>query len=263
MVLAATVHDPDGKLVPALERSARLLRSIFPQIALNISDATRPDVVTAAKAELGATTMIHAQGEAVIGRARRDAVALALALPGASILYCDFDHAVRWAERDAGEIGRVLASAPDADMLVVGRSSRAMAGEPARLRETENLVNHVYSLMTGRNWDLLFAIRRLSRAAASEILRAARIDTIANDVEWPLLAERAGLALAYAEADGLYYRTMAEFDAPADTQDGSPLEWIRRIEFAALQASAMRSFVGEARGGSALRDVPVAASRKS
>jgi len=138
---------------------------------------------------------------------------------------------------------RVLASAPEAGMLVIGRSPGAMTHGPARLKETESVVNHVYALMTGRKWDLMFAVRRLSRGAAAEIVRSGRVDTIANDVEWPLLAERAGFSIAYAEADGLYYRTMAEFDAPADTQDGSALEWIRRLEFAALQATAMRPFL--------------------
>jgi hypothetical protein len=263
VVLAATVHDSAGRLVPALARSAGLLTSVFSGIALNISDASCTDVVTAAKAEIGATTMVHAQGEAAIGRARRDAVALALELQGASILYCDFDHAIRWIEQDADEVRRVLASVPDADMLVIGRSSPALARSPARLRETERLVNHVYSLITGRNWDLLFAIRRLSPAAAREIVRSARVDTIANDVEWPLLAERAGYLLAYAEADGLVYRTMDEFDAPADTQDSSAFEWIRRLEFAALQASAMRPFLAAAESVSAACDPPVTASRKS
>jgi hypothetical protein len=243
VVLAATVHDTGGKLVPAIARSCHLLRSIFPAIALNISDATHQDVVGSLQSLLGAVTMIHAQGEAVIGRARRDAVALALGLSGISVLYSDFDHVVRWVEKDAEEVRRVLAGAPEADALVVGRSPGAMAREPARLRETERLVNHVYALVTGRQWDLLFAIRRLSRSAAEEIVRSSRVDTIASDVEWPLLAERAGFSVGYTEADSLYYRTMAEFDAPMDTQDGSALEWIRRLECAALQATAMRPFL--------------------
>jgi hypothetical protein len=97
--------------------------------------------------------------------------------------------------------------------------------------------------MTGRDWDLMFALRRLSRRAALAIVRHSRIDTLANDVEWPLLAERAGLSLAYAEADGLFYRMMEEFDAAADSGDGDALQWIRRIEFAALHAEVLRAYL--------------------
>ncbi|HEY4971559.1 MAG TPA: hypothetical protein VII35_16795, partial [Steroidobacteraceae bacterium] len=128
----------------------------------------------------------------------------------------------------------------------VGRSPRAFAAEPKRLQDTERLVNHAYALLTGRAWDLMFAIRRLSRKAAEAIVASSRVDTLANDVEWPLLAERAGFALAYAEADGLFYRTMEDFGAPADHGDDDPLQWIRRIEFAAQHVAVMRDYLPKA-----------------
>ena len=86
-------------------------------------------------------------------------------------------------------------------------------------------------------------MRQLSHDAANEIVRNSRIDTLANDVEWPLLAERAGFALGYAEADGLFYRTMEDFGGPADHGDDDPLQWIRRIEFAAQHVAVMRGFL--------------------
>lgn len=243
IVLAATVHDVEGKLAPALARSGSVLRDLFSGFAIAITDVTHKDVTSRLKSELGATLLFDAPNEAMIGKARRDAVALALEQDARWILYSDFDHAIRWAETDAREMRTTLRASPDAGLLVIGRSERAFDSEPERLKQTERLVNHTYALLTGRQWDLLFAFRRFSRDAAAEIVRASKVDTLANDVEWPLLAERAGYALAYAEADGLYYRTMEDFDAPADTHDGEPLEWIRRIEFAALQASAMRPFL--------------------
>jgi hypothetical protein len=241
--LAATVHDPQARLLPALERLAPLLRDIFAGFALNISDATPNAVAMQTEALLGARTMVHRQGEAGIGRARREAVKLALACDAPLILYSDFDHLLRWAETNESELRATLAAQPDVDVLVVGRSERAFAAEPARLRETERLVNRIYGLVSGHEWDLMFAVRRLSRRAAGEIVRAGAVDTVANDVEWPLLAERAGLSLGYTEADGLVYRTMEDFGADADRRDGDALEWIRRIEFAALHVAAMRPFL--------------------
>ena len=69
------------------------------------------------------------------------------------------------------------------------------------------------------------------------------IDSIANDVDWPLLAEQLGHRIGYAEAHGLYYRTIDEYGAAADSYDLEPLQWIRRIEIAAEMAKAMRPYL--------------------
>ena len=243
VALAATIHDDEARLVPAIERHAAQLRAIFDGIALNITDTTPATVSDAARRALGARVLVHAVDESRIGRARRDAVRLALEFDAPAILYSDFDHLLRWLESDEAELRAILAAQADVDVLVVGRSSHAFAAEPARLRLTEAIVNRIYWTMTGRSWDLMFAVRRLSRRAAQTIVASSRIDTLANDVEWPLLAEANALSLGYAPADGLSYRTMEEFGAPADRRDGDPGEWIRRIEFAAQRAAVLRAYL--------------------
>jgi hypothetical protein len=240
VVLGATLHDPVGRTAAAITRLTPDLQAVFPAIVLNISDLTRPEVLDAA-ASLGATITRHVSNEAHIGRFRRDAIVQAA--DGRHVLYADFDHLLRWIEFDREDLVRALETDPDADVLVVGRSEHALAQEPRRLRETESLVNHAHQLLTGERWDLMFAIRRLSPAAVRVIATESRIDTLANDVEWPLLARRAGLALGYIESDALYYRTVQEFGAEEDSGDEDPLQWIRRLEFAALHAGAMREFL--------------------
>jgi hypothetical protein len=241
--LAATVHDVDGRLLPAIRRQASALRDIFAGVALNVSDATPPTVAATARDLLGAATMIHAQGEAIIGRARRDAVRLALAAPSPQILYSDFDHALRWIAAAPDDLRAMLAAKPEAALLVIGRSPRAFAAEPRRLQDTERVVNHIYKLMTGQDWDLMAAIRRFSRTGAEIIVARSTVDTIANDVEWPLLAQREGLVTGYVQTDAFSYRMMEEFGAPADTGDGEAAKWIKRIEYAATQVAAMRPFI--------------------
>jgi hypothetical protein len=240
VALGATLHDPVGRTAEAIGRMAPQLREMFSCIALNISDATRPEVV-AAVAALRARTMTHAASEANIGRFRRDAVALAG--EGQTVLHADFDHLLRWVEFGPADLRRVLATEPEVDFLVVGRSARAFAAEPRRLRESEELVNHTHALLTGDHWDLMFAIRRLSPAAVRLIVSEGRVDTLANDVEWPLLARQAGLRLGYVQSDALFYRTIERFGAAEDAGDDDPLQWIRRLEFAAQHASAMRAFL--------------------
>jgi hypothetical protein len=243
VALAATIHDVEGRLASAIERQAPALKAMFGGIALNITDTTAQAVVGAARIHLDAKIIRHRPGEAIIGRARRAAVATALDFDAPAILYSDFDHMLRWIAVGADELRAIRDAPPDADMLVVGRTAKAFAADPARLVQTERIVNHIYELMTGRAWDLMFAVRRLSRRCAETVVRDARVDTVANDVEWPLFAARAGLTLGYAEADGLFYRTMDEFGAAADAHDAEPLEWIRRIEIATLHADVLKSFL--------------------
>ncbi len=118
-----------------------------------------------------------------------------------------------------------------------------MSASPRRLLETERVVNHIYELMTGRDWDLMFALRLMSAAAARVVVDSSTEDTIANDVEWPLLAERGGFSLAYFAAEGLSYRTTQEFDAAADSGDGDAALWITRAEIAAQHARTLGRFL--------------------
>jgi hypothetical protein len=241
ITLASAVHDPGGRLVPAIERLAPAIKAAFSHVALNISDETSPDLVSTAKALLDAEIVFHRAGEAMIGCRRRDAVRLGL--KSDFVLYSDPDHLLRWVEFGPESLGDTLTNYSSVDFLVVGRSPQAFSFEPRRLKETERLVNHTYSLMTGESWDLMFAIRRMSRRAAEVIVSQSKVDTLANDVEWPLLARDAGLSVGYAESDALFYRTIEEFGTTADTGDGEPLQWIRRLEFAGQMASAMRPFL--------------------
>ena len=243
VALAATSHDSEGRLTQAIARNGDLLRELFAGIAINVTHSTHPGVVLAMRDRLGAQVIVHPENEATIGRARRDAVRLALEFPVPWVLYCDFDHLIRWAQANPDELRATLQTRSSAAFLVIGRSANAFAAEPQRLQETEILVNRVYTKMTGRDWDLMFAVRCMSRAAAQEIVRSAKEDSVANDVEWPLLAERAGFSMGYAAADGLTYRTMEEFGAPADSGDVSAENWIKRVELAALHVGAMRPFL--------------------
>lgn len=190
----------------------------------------------------GKAFITHASDESRVGQHRREVVRLALGLDGEQILYSDADHILRWIEARPDEVDAALTE-PDQDLVVIGRSPAAMDASPQRLRDTEAVVNHIYSLMhPGRDCDLMFAVRRLSPTAARVVVRHADEPTIANDVEWPLLVERHGLSVGYFAADGLSYRTIQDFDGHADGNDHNPLEWIRRVEIAANHAAAMRPF---------------------
>lgn len=240
---ATILHDPEALLAEPIKAAAPALAAIFAGVAVSLTDATHPSIERIMLDVLGARVMRHPTGEEFIGLGRRSAVGLALELGTERILYADPDHMLHWLAANTRELKNVLTVQPETGFLIVGRSARAFAAVPQRLQQTEGPINRAYELLTGRRADLLSAVRRLDRATARDIVAHSRVDSLANDVAWPLLAEQLGHAVGYLEADGLLYRTIEEFAAPADGYDLDPLQWIRRIEIAAEMAKAMRPYL--------------------
>jgi hypothetical protein len=243
--LAVTVHDPGGHFLPGLRRLGDRLTSTFGTIGALVTTETAEPVARFLSDTLGAWIDRADSDVGAIGRHRRRSVELALSAgPEPNVvLHSDVDHILRWFEAQPGEVDAALRAGATTDMLVVGRSDAAMAQSPRRLRDTETVVNHVYELMTGRPWDLMFATRGLSPAAARTVVEKCTEDTIANDVEWPLVVEQAGHDLGYFAADGLTYRVRQDFDAAADRGDHDPAEWIDRVELAANHVRVLKAFL--------------------
>lgn len=240
--LATALHDPDGRTAAAVERLSQALRHRFAAVAVNATRETAPSAVESFAELMPSTVLAHAADEQRIGTYRRDAVKAALQLGTERILYSDPDHLLRWLEARPDEVDAALGE--QADFVVIGRSSTAMAASPRRLQETETVINHIYSLLRpGRRWDLMFAARLMSRTAAELVVQQCQEPTIANDVEWPLVVEVEGLDVDYFAADGLSYRTIHDFDGHDRDRDASPREWIRRVEIAADHAAALRRFL--------------------
>jgi len=118
-----------------------------------------------------------------------------------------------------------------------------MAACPARLRETEVIVNRIYGLATGRTWDLMFSTRVMSPRAADVVVTQGREHSIANDVEWPLLVKRLCLSVGYEPANGLSYRIAQDFGAEADDHDTDPMAWVKRVEIAHRHAQVIGRYL--------------------
>ncbi len=240
VAFATALHDPDALLVEPFRAAADGLVSTFAGMAISLTEATHPDVAEVMTEMLGARVTRHATGEQYIGLGRRRAVELALGLGTDHILYADPDHMLHWLRDDRAELTRVLAAQSEVAFLVIGRSEQTFAAWPQRLQQTERPINRAYELATGHRADLFAAVRRINRAAAGDIVARSTVDTLGNDVEWPLLARRLGHTVGYEAADALKYRTIEQFSDAADSLDSDPLQWLRRIEIAAEMARVMR-----------------------
>ena len=165
------------------------------------------------------------------------------------IVYMDFDHVLRWIENDAPELDRLLEATAEYDCAVIGRGPRSLAAVPERLASTEAIVNHVCRLMTGRSWDVMMAARSFSRRAAEAIVADCTVDTVGNDVAWPLFCETRRLSVGYVQAEGLTYRTNVDYASDlVDARDGDPRAWAARVLLAAQQIEAMLPYMGSSDG---------------
>lgn len=243
-VLAATVHDGGGTFLPLLERLVAPLRELFDGFAVVATESTA-DVSADFLADAYGATVHRVPPNGNIGEHRRESISMALRNSPELVMYSDLDHVLRWAAADRAELEKTLRSL-DAEFTVVGRTERAMRACPARLRETESIVNHIYRLMTGRAWDLMFAVRAMTPRAAEKVVEQCTENSIANDVEWPLVVERNGVPVGYLEADALSYRTAPDINSAADTHDADPLKWIQRIEIAHQHAQVLKRVLASA-----------------
>ena len=242
--LAVTCHDPAGCFVPGIENARRAVAEVFGALAVNVTSQTHPATVNALR-ELELPTFFgdHGAGTVGIGSARKDALALGLRSGCSRLFYSDLDHILRWLSSSRDEVHAALAKR-DHDFLVVGRSTAAMAKAPDRLRLTEELVNRVFGLLNGLEdrWDLMIAMRLMTRDAARTIVAHSRETSIASDVTWPMLVAARGGTVGYFDADGIRFLARDDFGHDVDDRDHDPREWYQRMITATAHMTAMMEF---------------------
>ena len=244
VALALAVADPRGHLGGKLNELLPRLRERFDPLAVHATISTHRDILE--RLESAGAVMATAPADPdAIGRHRRGAVALALEAGAVDhVLYMDLDHALRWVENDADELDAAVRRIRRSDCTVIGRGPRSTAALPRRLVVTEGVVNEIFGLASGRSWDVMMAARGLSRRAARAIVEGCDVDTIGSDCAWPLFCQSRGLSLDYLEADGLTYRTNADYAAGArNRRDGDPTAWAQRVRLAAQRVEAMRPYM--------------------
>ena len=252
VVLAATHHDPDGRLYAQAERMLPFLSSMFSTIAIQATSATQERAIKLLQSA-GAQVRYEANNAATglnrLGRARRDTIEFALQQDAPAILFCDFDRVLHWAEYYPRELEQTVARIAEHDFTVLGRTARAFATHPRIQRDTEAIVNYVYATVSGHAWDVTAAARGLSRRAAAAILAGCPDETIGTDVSWPLCIECAGQTLGYIVTEGLEFETADRYADQItaagglgqwiDALDTNPQRWIERLEIARIEVASM------------------------
>ncbi len=241
-----TIADRKGFLIQKVADFLPQILSLFNGAAALVTSQTHQEVVSILDG-LGVTMAREPSNVNHIGRHRRISLETGLKTSDSThFLYIDIDHLLRWFENDVTELGKVIENLGSAELTVIGRSREAFDALPKRLVATESIINHIFALATGVNWDLLMAARGMSRHAAQLIIEFSNVDHIGNDLEWPLLCRSRGLNLAYVAANGLTYKTGKDYALDKnDDKDSDPEAWAIRVEIAALHVSAMRPYIGK------------------
>lgn len=253
IALAATHHDPDGKMLDQLKRVLPALQSRLSATAVFLTpQSVRP--VADLLGEAGVAVHVGAPdlpvGHMHLGIWRRSALGLAVeSFPQADgFLFCDLDRAMHWAEHYPGELDLALGQIDDYDCLVLGRTARAFASHPAAQRETEALANRIFALVSGLDWDVMAAARGLSRRAAELIWAESHDDSVGSDCSWPLLCLSSRMRVGYLATEGMEFETLDRYESELeslggarawiDRFDADPRQWLSRLDLARAEAAA-------------------------
>jgi hypothetical protein len=253
IALAATHHDPDGRLIDQMARMLPALRSIFSGIAVHATDSTDArafELLTSAGAYV---RQAPPTGHLLIGRARRGAVEFSLQLSSPWIMFCDLDRALHWAEYYPDELSRTAQAITAHDFTVLGRTPRAFLSHPRTQYETETIINNVFARVSGAAWDVTAAARGLSRRAAQTIVSGCAEDSVGTDTAWPLFVQHAGsMTVGYIEAEGLEFETpdrygqeieaLGGLDSWLEHVDSNVREWALRLDIARAEVAAMQPY---------------------
>lgn len=226
-VLLATVHDPNGRMLVALDERGQMLER-YGDILVTVTDAT-DNRIRRRLEEVGAT--IVPGGNEPVGSAMRALLRAAVATECSSYLYCDFDRWLHWCgtfPRELDEVSaRIARKFPDAWYVCVGRTERAFASHPEVQRVAEWATNRALEIAAGRPLDATAGACWVSRQGAAVILRGSQEETKATDLEWPALILAADpLRLGGMFVEGLEFET-AEFYGEEARRLGGVAVWVR------------------------------------
>jgi hypothetical protein len=257
VALAATHHDPDGRLYDQTARVLPQLTRLFGEIAIQATRASRQrslDLLAGAGALVQQEQTAQSSSLVRLGGARRDALEGALRLDAPAILFCDFDRVLHWAECYPGELACVVSDLAARDFTVLGRTERAFAAHPRIQRDTEAIVNTVYASVSGHAWDVTAAARGISRRAAAAILAGCDEQSIGTDVAWPLfLQRRGGFTIGYCATEGLEFETADRYSDQVAAAgglaawmarlDADPQRWAERLDVARVEVAAAVPYI--------------------
>ena len=251
VTLVATVHQPNDALGELTRATLPQLQALYDALVFLCSQTTYGEILALLR-DSGATVHHERQQPmnlSGIGRVRRHALRLSLATGCDHLHLCDFDRVLHWAAHYPDELRQVVGEIANYDLLILGRTERAIATHPPYQVETERLANLVFSKVYGQERDITSGSRGLSRRAAELLLTHSREEGAGVDAEWPLIVSRfPELRSGYILCEGLEFETADRHQRDIvqagglehwlEAQSARPELWVRRLRVACKIAEA-------------------------
>jgi len=233
-VLAATIHDPEPRLLKLLKEYApRLGLDDEPRIVA-YSPPTHTRIVRALEG-LGYITVPSGESVqsgycAALERGLRE-------FPD-HVFYCDLDRLIHWVRTYPEEYRQTRRKALEYEFLMVGRTLKAFQTHPRTQTCTEGIANLVASRILGfkDTRDIIGVCWGLSSSLVQLLLSTPRRNSYGFYCGWPVIAWRNSAKKAYLEVEGLEWETPDRYEHEIAVEGYerwlrafmTPMEWERR-----------------------------------
>ena len=200
--LISITHDPQGNNIELVKKYAALLKNIYNEMLIAVSDKTDKGLIDELSRNDFRIKIIPKKG---VAQARREVLKLGLSSLNQYFHYCDFDRLLTWVDAYEDELRKTVNEIVKYDYLILGRTERAFSTHPIEWRETEKISNKIFSLELGQEVDVTAGSCGISRNCA-QLIEMNSKDKM-TDAEWPMIAHRIGkMKIGYKPVEGLKYR---------------------------------------------------------
>ena len=220
MILITTVHDPYMKLINDIKRYSHVIKEIFDEIFICISDETNEIVTGICTNNYSNVKVIRKKGAA---DARRNVLKFAISETKISqqIMYCDFDRVITWIKLYPKELIEVISkfnSNFDKDYIIIGRTELAFDTHPSSWKDTEIITNKMSGLAFGiENLDITAGASIFTLNAGKSIARLSKHSH--TDCEWPKIIYDDSGTIGEIKVDGLSYIDINRANTISDIQE--------------------------------------------
>jgi len=224
--LITTVHDPGGRLLRALQRSAPAFKA-YDSVYAFVTEVTHSDVADVLR---GVGVRIEVGPVGVPGEGQRRVLGAAVEDGHAEMLCCDLDRWLHWCATYPKELSNLPEymnrELPDAWYVCLERTDRAVATHPMAQILPETATNRALSAVVGKRLDATAGAAWIRLEGAALILAGSTATTKATDLEWPGLVFRADpTRLEGALFEGLEFETADSYPEEIERL-GSVDAWI-------------------------------------
>ncbi|MAG36911.1 MAG: hypothetical protein CL878_11810 [Dehalococcoidia bacterium] len=247
---AATLHDPDGRMVEPARAVGASLWKRYSSAHIVATPQTASELITLLS-EAGAE--ISTGADSRIGAGRRQVLSDAVQAGASAVHYCDFDRLIHWLRVAPPELQAVLdqlTAARTFEFLILGRTAAAFGTHPRVQRETETVTNHAFSAWFGHPADVGAGSCGVTAEGAALIAEHSDEPTNATDAEWPAIVQcLAPGRVRYRATEGLSFETADYFMAEIRRAGGEvqwqeqvyeqPAMWLQRLELSHNSVRAM------------------------